>query len=443
MKGALSIAAVGCAVGMANARLTKWSRDNNAREWSPPQQTLGIMPSLVNNPVFPAPTSPPKYTQRQLERRGSTDNTCGYVEGSTDIPLWCDTTAFCASNSINNHIGCCDDTATECKVWTTCLDSTDRSLYTTDNGLTLWCGFTDYPNCITHIYADTTGPATRIKGYTLLGCAVAKGSDNVFYTPFVEATTKSSSRRSTNTFIVPDTTLQPTNTRATVTVTPDPTPVPASSSSSNAGAIAGGVVGGVAAIALIAFGIWFLIRQKNKNKEQAGSPPPAPAPAPAPMGYGGTPATQMSQNTPPPQGFYGQPAPGYDPRASIAKPQHMSAYSEPAPPSPPPVSPGQFGPNSTPSPPPAGYAAAGAGAGAGAAAYGNVSPYQQSPPAGYGFQGQQQPQQYQSYQPPPQQQGGYQQGYQQGGYQYQQGNQGYSAELPTHRGDSEARELQG
>ena len=53
-------------------------------------------------------------------------------------PLHCDTDSFCAYNSGNSHIGCCPDSTTSCPVWTTCIDSTDQSLFTTDNGLTLW-----------------------------------------------------------------------------------------------------------------------------------------------------------------------------------------------------------------------------------------------------------------------------------------------------------------
>jgi hypothetical protein len=56
--------------------------------------------------------------------------------------MWCDATAHCVYNSINSHIGCCDDSGTtsssSCFVWTTCYDSTDRAKFTTNNGATLW-----------------------------------------------------------------------------------------------------------------------------------------------------------------------------------------------------------------------------------------------------------------------------------------------------------------
>ena len=54
--------------------------------------------------------------------------------------MWCPTSQFCAYNSINSHIGCCDDASSKvgCNVWTTCLASSESTKYTTDNGLTLW-----------------------------------------------------------------------------------------------------------------------------------------------------------------------------------------------------------------------------------------------------------------------------------------------------------------
>ncbi|KAK0613448.1 hypothetical protein B0T14DRAFT_279402 [Immersiella caudata] len=268
----------GWAVGAVNAKIAKWGRDSNEREYKPAQETLGFMPALLNAPA-PMTTSPPR----------------------ADYPLYCDATAYCASNSINSHVGCCPDAATtSCNVWTTCLDSTEQAAFTTDNGFTLWCGFTSYPHCITHIYRDTAGAATALRGYTLLGCAVAAGTDSVYYNPFIFST--SSSRRTTSFPIAPTVTTSTssaTTNRATTTVTQSSTPVPVSSSAP-VGAIAGGVVGGVAAISLIIFGIWFLIRQNNKSKDDIGAQPPTPGAPPAFAGYnngavGGTPATQMPQ----------------------------------------------------------------------------------------------------------------------------------------------------
>ena len=379
MKAALGFAAAGCALGAVDAKVTKWGRDNNERQYKPAQETLGAMPQLLNAPR-PMTTSPPQYVPRQLEKRASSDNTCAYVGGSADYPLYCDATAYCASNSLNLHVGCCPDTATtSCNVWTTCLGSAQRSLFTTDNGLTLWCGFSSYPHCITHVYKDTRGAATALSGYTLLGCAVAAGTDSVYYNPFIFSTTSSSTRRttSTNTDTTPGlgnpTSSTSAKTTTTVTQTPSATSVPAATP---VGAIAGGIVGGVAAISLIIFGIWFLIRQNKKHKDETPGPSPGGPPAPGynngPMG--GTPATHMSQNSPPAGGYFGQqhqpevaPVAGFaavapmHQRSSIAKPPYTpydhspgGAFgSSPSPPASPPLpqAPPYAGVQSTPSPP--------------------------------------------------------------------------------------------
>jgi len=81
MKAALGFAAVGCALSAVNAKVTKWGRDSNERQYKPAQETLGAMPQLLNAPR-PMTTSPPQYVPRQLEKRASSDNTCAYVSGS-------------------------------------------------------------------------------------------------------------------------------------------------------------------------------------------------------------------------------------------------------------------------------------------------------------------------------------------------------------------------
>lgn len=52
------------------------------------------------------------------------------------------------------------------------------------------------------------------------------------------------------------------------------TPAPSSSSSTPVGAIVGGVIGGVAVLAIIAFGVFFILRRSKKP--DPASPPPAP-----------------------------------------------------------------------------------------------------------------------------------------------------------------------
>jgi len=84
-RAAVRLAATSWALGATNAKMMRWGRDNSEREYRPAQETLGVMPGLLNAPV-PMTTSPPRYTPRELEKRASTDNTCAYVSGSNSTP---------------------------------------------------------------------------------------------------------------------------------------------------------------------------------------------------------------------------------------------------------------------------------------------------------------------------------------------------------------------
>ncbi|KAK0635374.1 hypothetical protein B0T17DRAFT_39457 [Bombardia bombarda] len=303
MKRVAGFAAAGCLLGVANAKVLKWSADYEEGRWAPAQETLAYMPFLGQQVSAPAPTSPPV---QKLRARSLSDNTCAYINGDEGDPLYCAATQHCEYNSINSHIGCCDDTASFCPLWTKCYDSTDADLYSTDNGYTLWCGLATYPHCLTHIYQE--------ESYTLLGCGVAAGTDKVY---FSATTTKSGSdSEPTDGFL--DTSDEPSS---------------SSKSSTPIGPIVGGVVGGVVVIILIAVGIWLLVRKKKKNQAAAANPmAPAVGTAQAPPAGGpqfatqGAQGPQMSQQQPPNGGYYNQaaavpagfaPVAAADPRNSV------------------------------------------------------------------------------------------------------------------------------
>lgn len=204
------------------------------------------------------------------------------------------------------------------------------------------------------------------------------------------------------------------------------------------GAIVGGVVGGVGALALIGLALFFLLRKKKSGGDAApavGGTTPATGPtAPGQGGpHQGAPAggyydpsqPQMAQQQQ--YGGYGPagfaPVP-VDPRHSIAKPPYAVQQTEY---NPNPNNPAGFSPPGSPPPP-----------GSPAPAY-NGAPGQVSPDStGYGQQPYQagqygQQQQYQNPSPPPQQAQPY------GAHPQQH----FAAELPTQRGDGEVRELAG
>ncbi|KAK3373898.1 hypothetical protein B0T24DRAFT_594033 [Lasiosphaeria ovina] len=476
MKGAVGLAALGCyALGLTSAKVLKWSPDHddaNSRNRAPAQATLGYMPSMgVFTPApmpTPAPTSPPQR-QHHLDARDATDNTCAYISGSSEYPLYCPVTARCVYNTFNSHVGCCQDSSTICPVFTKCLDRTQSARFTTDNGFTAWCGQASYPHCLTHTFA---GPRT---GYTLLGCGVAAGTDEVLQTVFSISAPSTTSLPTTSSKSSTD-----TADTAGVTDNSSPNNQPASSSPSSSppiAAIVGGVVGGVAVIAVLAFCIFLLVRHNKKKTAAATAPLP-------PKDFNGPSGQHMSQQ-PPAVGHY--PAStadtghtGFSPVGTGAA-AHGSMYDQGVSPpaSPPPASHNSPSPSGYPlpqtTPPPNGFAGA-------AAAYSHPPPptqYQNTPPSAYSSTGYPSPgsaahpgpyppQQPGAYPPqqggyPPQQPGVYP--IQGGGYpaQPQPQYQAYApppqqqlhhppqpppqpqtySELPTERGDGEVRELHG
>ncbi|KAL2141392.1 hypothetical protein VTI28DRAFT_2436 [Corynascus sepedonium] len=435
MRRAFGCAALSCALGLIDAKALKWSDDGPA--WFPAQETqFGFMNEVGLNP--PMPTAAPKGSKQRgvLRARDSTDNTCGYVNGNPTISLWCSSTAHCVYNSINSHIGCCDDTGNSpCQISTVCYDRTDSESYTTNNGLTLWCGDTRWPYCTTYLYQDDNW-----RGYTVLGCAVAAGTGRIWYTSpsDTETSTSTTPETSTTSISLITTPSEPSSTTPSAPTSPSgrsSTPTPTPGPSTPVGPIVGGVVGGVAALALIGVVVWLLLRQraKQKNGNAAGAaaagamyqpqqfPPPGGGPAQS--------NPHMSQI--PPQGYYGQG--GYDPRASIANTpggtavshspsgydqSTVSGISPPGSPPPPSVFAAFKANHSTPSPPP------GQQSQYGQQGYENVSPGTVSPVTQIG-------------------------GFQQQNQQHQQAQHGADqlgsvpVELPVARGDGELRELQG
>ncbi|KAJ0116113.1 hypothetical protein J7T55_005059 [Diaporthe amygdali] len=333
MKQILGLTAICCSIVLAEAGVFKWTAHDNVRRWTPAQETFGLMPLLGMNPV---PTSPPRLEEARDQKRADEDNTCAYVNGDPDIPLYCDVSSACVYNSVKSNIGCCPDTSTSCSIWTTCLDSSDKNLFTTDNGYTLWCGSSEYPYCKTHLYKDDA-----FTGYTLLGCAVAAGTDSVVYKPTLSTTSSSSSSTSisshTSSLDVEKTpsSITQTSSATTAAVRSNPTITTAAarsgSSSAPIGAIVGGVVGGVAVLALFTLGLVLLLRRRRHHQgpgsDQHNSTNPAGGFASQPPPS--QPAMQQQFQQPnfqpaPSTVSYVTTAPPLDNRSSIAKPSPIN-----------------------------------------------------------------------------------------------------------------------
>lgn len=297
-----------------------------------------------------------------------------------------------------------------------------------------------YPSCVKHTFADPT-----LLGYSLWGCGKIATTDLVLRSATDGTSTTTSRSTSINIIPGPDTT----------TAAPTPQPPPQDQQGPPLGAIIGGAVGGFAALAILGFAIFFLVRRSKRtgaahplHQQQNGVPGGGDAASPGGNGgptlVGAAAAAAVpapgspSQQGHPPQMAEGQHGPyGFapvlnnDPRASMAKPPYSVTNSvcDPANMSPP-HSPIPAYP--TPSPPPPSQSPIGQAHQPFGAAWAMPQQQQQGPP-GYQQHPQQQhspPQQFNPMPPP-------------GGYppqQYHQPHQGFS-ELATERGDSELREL--
>jgi len=118
------------------------------------------------------------------------------------------------------------------------------------------------------------------------------------------ALTTSSSSSSTST--TPTSSSSPSLTQSHSTQSTTPTPKPAGGSDNHAGAIAGGVVGGLAGLALVAAGLFLLMRWDRKRASARSAPLMAQS-----AGYPGSGTTaatpELWNATPPPVGGSAQP----------------------------------------------------------------------------------------------------------------------------------------
>lgn len=168
----------------------------------------------------------------------------------------------------------------------------------------------DYPYCATGIKVLEDGDELSI--YL---CGKSEQQVPFYESTVIKVTTGSTTGEQTITSI--DTTKGFIATKTAEPEPSNPTPV---------GAIVGGVIGGVALIAVLGLAFWFLRSKKPQNNEVAAAPAPAPAPGIPPQQY----QQQMShqQDVPPPVIYdynnntyasypaQGSPPPPSDPRYS-------------------------------------------------------------------------------------------------------------------------------
>ncbi|RBA09085.1 hypothetical protein FPRO05_07365 [Fusarium proliferatum] len=258
----------------------------------------------------PAVTAPATLHQRDLFGRQNNYGSCGYYSlVGSDWATWkCGEenawTTTC--KTIGSHFGCFENIFTTCYPRASSCDSTDPRALCCTGVVNV-----DYPYCATGIKVLEGGDELSI--YL---CGKSEQQVPFYESTVIKVTTGSTTGEQTITSI--DTTKGFIATKTAEPEPSNPTPV---------GAIVGGVIGGVALIAILGLAFWFLRSKKPQNNEVATAPAPAPAPAPGapPQQY----QQQMSyqQDVPPPviydynSNYAGHPAqssppPPSDPRYS-------------------------------------------------------------------------------------------------------------------------------
>ncbi|KAM3498222.1 hypothetical protein MY10362_008440 [Beauveria mimosiformis] len=242
----------------------------------------------------PAPTTPPapEHVAARAESSSpvllyNTQNTCGYVSGISSAPYYCVNKGdYCAlSTSANGNIGrlaCCG--ASSCHFRTTCVNSADYmtskacNLECRDNSYILKCIDKQYAYCNTVSFAggaiDYACGISDISTYQFVATSYSGEVNPQTYTRYtVTGTSASGTSKSGSATGAPSPTSSRTST-TTTSSTSTPQPTSENKSSTPVGAIVGGVVGGVGALALIGIGILLFLR--NKKKDNAQQSPPAP-----------------------------------------------------------------------------------------------------------------------------------------------------------------------
>uniref|UniRef100_L2G4A8 Uncharacterized protein n=1 Tax=Colletotrichum fructicola (strain Nara gc5) TaxID=1213859 RepID=L2G4A8_COLFN len=395
----IRLGALACLYLGAESKALRWQDDTPS--WSPPKQTIAAM-DMLELGFSPAPTAAPDpgNVELKLAKRVRGDDTCGYISGISTDSIYCDV-GTCVINSFYSVVGCCGSTSmSDCKLPTACLPSSSSRLYSSADTLMLYCSSSGRPECNTYVYSDSV-----FSKYTLFNCAVTEARIIVYANPT-------------------DTTGDAT-TEATTAPTSDRT---------------------TDVIALIAVGIFFILRSKKKNNQNNNQAAPGtynpqqPPPGQQPQMYQTAP-TQQQQ--PSPGGYAPSPTtPGNFPSGftpvdnrqsmlkqpydvSAASYDHNNGVSPPA--SPPPMSPSPTYQSGIPA-----YAQQGSG----------PSPTQGGYPAPQQQQQQQQqpPQQFYNA-PPPAQTPPQQQQQTSTTSQTHYHHNSFASELPATRGDSELREL--
>ncbi|KAK7997909.1 hypothetical protein PG989_005949 [Apiospora arundinis] len=281
-----------------------------------PRQTKTIEPHELNvvSMWAPLPTAAPLISPLELFRR-QTDNTiCGYLGGDSALPATCSAGSHCVLDEANKVMGCCPNSGScTTGVFTGCVDR-NSGAQTEVNPYVYTCsganvcyknsfpgGFFQYgcgsaSNLATSVQTAASGQPSipLIQTSISLTQSPSSLSQSSASSPSSSQSASSSSASSTN--AASSSSSTPASSSPTSSASPSPTnhspaggansppaAPPASGASSSGqkhtGAIVGGVLGGLAGLAILAALLFCCLRRRQRRNRRLG---PGPDPMPAP-----------------------------------------------------------------------------------------------------------------------------------------------------------------
>ncbi|OBT44880.1 hypothetical protein VE00_04773 [Pseudogymnoascus sp. WSF 3629] len=374
---------------------------SSAFKWTPPKATPAAapLPSIVPRFKAPKPTlapdTPYDLLKHGVDRRAASstglitayaapDATCGYFDGRPGAPLHCGTADTCfmfTSAGGNGYIGCCpiNGPFEQCGFRTNCLDAAAIKNGTLcDSGClhdtyTLKCTESTAPYC-----AALTWPANGVADYfcdndritttQTLYTSYRGQTDKAWFTTTLSSTSLTTSHSTfsdDNGFNAPQPTISSSSSADGVANPSGGTGSGSSGSGDRStskkktpvGPIVGGVVGGVALLAIVGLLVFFFRRRKRAAAASAAAGSPQQQVAPGPQGPQGPPAyiPDANANKPPlnpnTNSYYGPPAPqaGFAGQYGGPEMQQQQQYAvspemqqQPYPPQPPPQQQGGY-----------------------------------------------------------------------------------------------------
>ncbi|KAL8335404.1 hypothetical protein RB598_009551 [Gaeumannomyces tritici] len=220
----------------------------------------------------PAPTPAPEVfpPSDALEKRGSNNNTLGFMPVPNSLAITCPAEWGSTIFPSRGVVGCCQDIASStpsCIGYTTCLDSSQKTSYTTDNGFTRYCGYSQFQYCYLWRFPN--------EQYSLWNCdSTPSGTGTLYRTPgpvTVRVTTTTRAGGSSITSTLSSDTAANTNKQPGVGSQGQQPQQPQAQEPLNIGAIVGGAVGGVAILAILIFAITFLFF-RNRKPDSGAAP---------------------------------------------------------------------------------------------------------------------------------------------------------------------------